>query len=337
MVPSNQAKRWTIIIEPGTYRERVWIKSQLGPLTLQGMGAPEETLLVFHCCPAGDGKKGCSNGTVDKSCRSQRAGAGISRGVETLLIEADDFVMMNMSVANNACNYDQKLAHQSEAAKLLADRMFFRHVRFLGAQDTIFSGRGGTRQYFMQSFINGSCDSIYGSSSMVLDRCEVAITDHVTAMRGAITKGAESTYLFLNSSLVKPRHGDASFPAKQGGTELGRPWGSLGLATVVYKNTFMDDHIAVYGWGDWSHHCSDTPDHGANCKKYSTCWCQNVTYAEYQSHGPGATMEKLKGRVKWSQQLTEHDAESFTAASVMRGWTPPIHTLLHPPLGDVLV
>ena len=40
--------------------------------------------------------------------------------------------------------------------------------RLLGAQDTVFAaGPPASRQYFLQSYINGSCDSIYGTSSMM--------------------------------------------------------------------------------------------------------------------------------------------------------------------------
>jgi hypothetical protein len=46
----------------------------------------------------------------------------MSRGVETLLVEAADFVLVNMSVANDACGYDSHIAGQSEAVQLLADR-----------------------------------------------------------------------------------------------------------------------------------------------------------------------------------------------------------------------
>ena len=72
----------------------------------------------------------------------------MSRGVETLLVEAvsslepareavrnralwpqDDFLALNISIANDACGFDSRRAAQSETVQLLADRVAFRHTR----------------------------------------------------------------------------------------------------------------------------------------------------------------------------------------------------------------
>ena len=133
--------------------------------------------------------------------------------METLLVEAPDFIALNISIANDACGYNSHVAAQSETVQLLADRIAFRHTRLLGAQDTIFAaGPASSRQYFLQSFVNGSCDSIYGTSSMVFEECEIAITDSITAHRGTkfgwnSARGDRSFYFFINSWLVKPEKG----------------------------------------------------------------------------------------------------------------------------------
>ena len=57
------------------------------------------------------------------------------------------------------------------------------------------------------------------------------------------------------------------------------------------------------------------------CTNTSKCWCQNTTFAEYKSGGPGAGAA-LKMRVGWSQQLTEAEAAAYTAKTALRGWTP---------------
>eukprot|EP01047_Picozoa_sp_COSAG01_P044434 COSAG01_NODE_4013_length_5434_cov_2.866354_11_plen_232_part_00 len=120
LVPTAQAERWTVEVEPGIYRERVWVNASMGPLTLKGLGPADATLLVYHCCPKGDGQPRCANATLDSSCAPQHPGAGMSRGVETLLVEAADFLALNLSVANDACGYNAKRAAQSEAVQLLA-------------------------------------------------------------------------------------------------------------------------------------------------------------------------------------------------------------------------
>ena len=91
--------------------------------------------------------------------------------VTTMRVLSDDFTAVNMTVANNACGYDAHSAAQSDALQAMGDRQFYSHCRFLGGQDTLLTGAGSTRQYFYRTFINGSCDSIYGGSSAVFDQC----------------------------------------------------------------------------------------------------------------------------------------------------------------------
>jgi pectinesterase len=367
LVPLGRwAQRWTVAVEPGVYRERVWVNASMGPLTLVGLGAPEDTLLVYHCCYRGDGTPRCSNASADRSCAPQHPGPGtgpnrvISR-TGTLLIEAADFMVLNLTVANDACGYDSRHAWQSQAVQALADRTAFRHTRLLGGQDTLFAGNvPGDRQYFLESYINGSCDSIYGTSSIVFDRCEIAITDSVTATRGARftppsdddKRAGRAVYLFYNSSLVKPVEGQKAFPAKDGGTMLGRPWswviepdgsshqGGHSLAAVVYRGTFMDSHINKAGWSDWGNGCSKGAGGGSDCTPRMdatglvhagdpSCWCENVSYAEQGSYGPGASPDT---RVKWSRQIQTSGGDGLLVAlgltgttprAVMGNWVPP--------------
>jgi len=319
LVPDGATDRWTIEIEPGLYNERVHVAESKGPLTMRGMGQPESVVLI-SACPGGtgDGKPGC---TPCPPFNKSKPTPGMRAEVTTMRVLSDDFTAMNLTIANNACGYNAKLASQSDALQAMGDRQFFSHCRILGGQDTLLTGAGSTRQYFHQSFINGSCDSIYGSSSSVFDQCTITITDHITAQKPPETGKTDKTgggpiYLIVNSSLLKPSKGEFDYPASKGRTELGRPWGDH--AHVVYKNVYMDDHIAKYGWGDWNHACASHSS-GATCSTDPKCWCQNVTYAEYKSTGPGAAPSE---RVKWSKQLTAGEAAGVTPSSVLRGWNP---------------
>ena len=347
LVPLHQTEGWTILVEAGAYRERVYILPASGPITMLGQGAnPEETMLVYHCAANGNGQPRCpmwANATEgDKECYPRNSsGVHLPEDfVQTLYVAADDFIMMNMTVSNDACGWDGTLRGASPTLRTMADKSFFQHVRILGGQDTLYTGSecnscvlpdcsGGpicNRQYFLQSYINGSCDSIFGSSNLVLDRCDIGVTDHITAMRGNISStGSRAVYLFFNSSLVRPLPTDSNY--KYWPTDLGRPWAHPGhkLAYVVHINTWMDNHIESFGWGDWGQHCDEHP----SCHTDPTCDCKNITYAEFCSHGPGATPAKLAARPKWTFQLSEHDAEAYTPLSVMHGWVPPaVNTVL---------
>ena len=72
---------------------------------------------------------------------------------------------------------------------------------------------------------------------------------------------------------------------------------------MVYKNTWMDRHIAAVGW---------TPmgrgPMGAN-----------VSYAEFNSSGPGANPGR---RAAFSRQLTAAEAAKWTVGAVLQGWVP---------------
>jgi pectinesterase len=313
-VPDGATTRWTIDIEPGVYNERVHVAKTKGPLMMRGL-APADSVVLIHACPggAGNGKPGC---TPCPPFNKTKPNPGMRADVTTMLVLSDDFTATNMTIANNACGYNAKGgAGQSDALQAMGDRHLFANCRILGGQDTLLTGAGSTRQYFYRSFINGSCDSIYGSSAAVFDQCTITVTDHITAQKPPETAGGP-TYLIVNSSLRKPSKDEFDYPASKGRTELGRPWGDH--AHVVYKNVYMDDHIATYGWGDWSHSCSTS---GAKCSSDPTCWCQNVSYSEYNSTGPGAVPS---ARVKWSRQLTAAEAAQVTPAAVLRGWTPPL-------------
>ena len=301
-------------IEPGIYTERVHIQKAKGPLTLRGLAPPEGVVLI-HACPggAGSGKPGCS------PCRPFNKSAGPTPGmrgdVTTMLALSEDFTAVNMTIANNACGYNAKEAHQSDALQAIADRQLFSNCRILGGQDTLLTGPGATRQYFHRSYINGSCDSIYGGSSAVFDDCTITVTDHVTAQKPPAGSGA--AYLIVNSSLRQPGKGDFTFPARKGGAELGRPWGDY--AHMIYKHVWMDEHIASYGWGDWSHECAAGAKLGCGLQHQP-----KVLVPERDSSGPGGNAAK---RVRWSVQLTAAEAAKATPEAVLRGWVP----VLRPP------
>eukprot|EP00727_Mastigamoeba_balamuthi_P011682 m51a1_g7136 hypothetical protein (534) ;mRNA; f:274562-276953 len=208
------------------------------------------------------------------------------RSGQALFIKSPDFIAMNIAIANDACSYDHKRAGQS-----LAVQVAFIIVRMYGGQDTFLTGGARTRVYMLNGFVNGTVDSIFGSGAAVFDHCEIQISSYYTAHRGDPL--VKSSYLFLDSKLTKPRG------VKTGSTMLGRPWGPN--ARVIFKNTWMDNHIARAGWADWGHQCE------------TTGWCHNVTYAEYKPSGPGASPDT---RPRWTEQLNDTEAAQYTTDTV---------------------
>ena len=359
LVPVNVSARWTVLIEPGVYRERV-STAEKGPLSLVGLGAAAEDVVLVYGCSN-------NNGTGRAGCRPCPADASfINRA--TLTVASEDFIAANLTVANDACGYNAALAGQSAAVSIGADRAAFSRCRLLGGQDTLYTGGGTLRSFFQMSFVNGSCDSIYGDSTSVFDNCTITVVDHITAHGGGSIctpkadggrgmgpscgvdgHGHGSYYLFLNASLVKPD--ESEFDRKHApNTELGRAWGTN--AHVIFKDSFLDSHIAQHGWGAMGEGgAASSPMRcdrfGKRCANTSKCWCQvrcvlllvllrllvlvlttvvltsqNTTFAEYRSRGPGAAAASENKRVGWSRQLTEREAAAYTAKAALRGWTP---------------
>ena len=268
-----------ILVIEGLFHERVHVYSNFtgGVHFIGGGFGPESAVVSYN-------ESGASSGTFNSW---------------TCLVDADDFVAEKITFVNNAGDYNKKVAGQSVALSITGDRASILSCSILGAQDTLYTGP--FRVYVGNSFINGSCDSVFGLGSAVFEKCEVTIYDTVTAQRGNGT----SAYLFLNSSIV---------PA-QSGTLLGRPWGPL--ARTVFSQCYLGAGISREGWGDWEHGCTN----------HTSTWCQDVLYGEFSSRGPGAAPTG-QGRVWWSRQLNASEGASWTVERVLGGWNPPLRARL---------
>ncbi|RII98497.1 pectin esterase, partial [Clavibacter nebraskensis] len=101
---------------------------------------------------------------------------------------------------------------QAVALRALGDRQTYRHVRLLGAQDTLNADASGTitadgtgypRQYYVDSYIAGNVDFVFGRAAAVFDR----VTIHATTRNGG-TVFAPSTasksrgYLVVDSRIT---------------------------------------------------------------------------------------------------------------------------------------
>ena len=226
------------------------------------------------------------------------------------IITGDGFYAKNITFENNAgCG---SVVGQALAAYVDADRVEFHHCSFLGSQDTLFTGPlppkpietnrfGGPRDekekrigrsYFSHCYIEGDIDFIFGSATSVFQSCEIHSLNRHKEINGYITAastpyGEAYGYVFLDcflTSYAKPRS-----------VYLGRPWRDY--AKTVFLRCWMDEHIKETGWHDWEKPLAR----------------ENAYYAEFQSHGPGAIMDK---RAAWSHILTEEEAKTYTIETI---------------------
>jgi pectinesterase len=268
--PIGGSETTTIHIKPGTYFERIEIAKEKGPIRLVGEDATK-TILTFDLHAKTLGKDGQPLGTFRTASVSAHS---------------NDFLAQDLTFANST----PRDVSQALAVAANGDRQTFTRCRFLGWQDTIYTGPG--RKLFQDCYIEGGVDYIFGPGTAVFKNCELRNkrSGYITA--ASTTKDERFGYAFLNCRLTCDEGvGDKS-------VFLGRPWRDY--ASVMFINCEMGRHIRPAGWDNWRN-----PDREKTAR-----------YAEYHSTGAGAASEK---RVNWSRQLSDDEAKGITVKAVLGG------------------
>ena len=272
-----------IEIAPGTYHERIIVTQNHRNVMLLGMGQhPEDTVIT-------------------NSLNAKTAGGTFF--TETAEINGDGFEAANLTFENTAGNTGQAVA-----AAVRADRAVFRHVRFLGHQDTLFADYG--RQYYLECFITGGVDFIFGNAAAVFEHSELNANGPGFLTAQSRTSADQTTgYVILNSTVTSSidHTAPAMDPATPGAksaasaqrmTGLGRPWRPY--SRVIYINDVLPADLMPTGW-----------DHWGKASNEATAY-----YAEYGSTGPGASPAT---RVRWAHTLTEPETKQYLPEQFLRG------------------
>ncbi len=212
----------------------------------------------------------------------------------TLLVQGNDITFENLTIENNAPRLGQAVALHVEG-----DRVSFFNCRILGNQDTIYTGREQTRNFFFHCYIEGTTDFIFGPSTAWFEGCLIycKINSYITA---ASTPEYVKYGYILNNCKVTVAEGVKMY--------LGRPWRQYGH--TLFMNTELPEGIRPEGWHNWN-----KPENELTAR-----------YQEYNNFGPGAATEN---RVSWFRQLTEEQAAEYTIKNVMSDWC-PLSTPLRP-------
>jgi pectinesterase len=278
-----------IEIAPGTYHERVIITQNHPNITFLGKGKSPEDVVITN------------------SLNAKQAGGTFF--TETVEINGAGFEADNITFENTAGNTGQAVA-----AAVRADRSIFKHCRFLGHQDTLFADYG--RQYYVDSYIEGGVDFIFGNATAVFDHTEIHANGPGYLTAQSRTAPDQTTgYVILNSRVTSSINHDAppmdaatpgakSSAAAHSTTGLGRPWRPY--SRVIYINTELPADLNPAGWNNWNNPANE----------------KSAYYAESNSSGPGAS---ISTRVPWSHQLTPDEAKQYLPAIFLRGkdnWNP---------------
>ena len=273
--------RVLIAIEPGVYHERINVTQNHQNVTLLGTGArPEDTVIT-------------------NSLNAKQAGGTFF--TETAEINGDGFEADNLTFENTAGNTGQAVA-----AAVRADRSVFKHVRFVGHQDTLFADYG--RQYYVDCFITGGVDFIFGNATAVFDRSELQANGPGFVTAQSRTSAAQTTgFVILHSRVTSALDqaamppgtpGEASHAAAAGMIGLGRPWRPY--SRVVYLDTSLPADLNPAGW-----------DHWGKASNEATAY-----YAEYGSTGPGANPA---ARATWAHTLSLEQTKQFLPRTFLAG------------------
>lgn len=256
-----------IFVKAGTYKEKIVIPSWLSHIEILGED-PATTIITY-----------------DDHANILYAPTGKGMGTfrtYTLKVEGTDITLRNITIENNAAKLGQAVALHTEG-----DRISIIGCRLLGNQDTVYTGTAHTRLWFVDCYIEGTTDFIFGPSTAWFERCTIhsKADSYVTA--ASTPADAAYGYVFNRCQLT----------AAEGITKvyLGRPWRPY--AHTLFMNCTLGSHIVPAGWNNWNN-----PDNE-----------KTTRYAEYQNNGPGAN---ASSRVVWSRQLTKKEAAQVTPENV---------------------
>lgn len=201
----------------------------------------------------------------------------------TLKIEGSHITLRNITVANSSAPLGQAVALHTEG-----DALRFINCRFLGHQDTIYTGAANTHLYFYNCYIEGTTDFIFGPSMAWFEHCHIhsKANSYITA---ASTPASQAYgYIFYQCQLTADKGINQVY--------LGRPWRPY--AYTLFIDCELGRHIRPEGWHNWNNKANE----------------HTARYAEYNNHGDGAFTNH---RVAWSKLLS-----SLQAKKIIKQWYP---------------
>lgn len=237
-----------IYIKKGIYKEKLEIPSTLTNVEL--IGEDRDNTIITYDDHANINNMGTFRTYTLKVCGQQ-------------------ITLRNLTIENNAAQLGQAVALFADG-----DGQYYINCRFLGNQDTIYTGPGKATQYFNDCYIEGTTDFIFGPATAYFDNCTIMCKKDSYITAAATPQDVEVGYVFTNCRLT----------AAPGVTKcyLGRPWRPY--AYTLFKHCEMGSHIRPEGWDNWRN-----PDNEKTAR-----------YFESNNYGPGANTSK---RVPWAKQV----------------------------------
>ncbi len=266
-------ERTQVFIKKGTYKEKVTVHTWI--TNVDFIGEDKENTII----------------TYDDHANINIPGTAMKMGTfrtHTVLVQGNDITFQNLTIENNA---EQK--GQAVALHVEGDRVAFFNCNILGNQDTIYTGREQTRNYFEDCYINGTTDFIFGPSTAWFENCRIYCKRNSFITAASTPEYVKYGYIFDHCTITAAPNVDKMF--------LGRPWRQYGM--TLFMHCDMGAFIRPEGWHNWG-----KPENE-----------QTARYYEFENTGAGAAFDK---RVAWSKQLSKKEAKEYTLENVMGDWNP---------------
>ena len=264
-----------IFIKKGTYKEKIILPQWLQNIELLGEDR-DQTVITY------DDHANILYPPTGK-------GMGTFR-TYTLRVEGNDITFRNLTIENNAARLGQAVALHTQG-----DRLRFIGCRFLGNQDTVYTGTAHTRLWFRDCYIEGTTDFIFGPSTAWFEHCTIHCKADSYITAASTPQDAPYGYIFNDCTVTADPHVSKVY--------LGRPWRDYGY--TLFMNCTLPAQIRPEGWHHWQKEREQT-----------------ARYMEYQNRGEGAN---TAARVAWSRQLTKKEAQLVTPQrvfSIQGEWMP---------------
>ena len=200
----------------------------------------------------------------------------------TLKIQGSKITLKNITIENNAARLGQAVALHTEG-----DQLSFINCRFLGHQDTIYTGNAHSRQYFKDCYIEGTTDFIFGPATAWFEHCDIFCKADSYITAASTPQDVPYGYVFNNCRITADKNVTKVY--------LGRPWRDYGY--TLFMNCELPREIRPQGWHHWQKEREKT-----------------ARYLEYINRGEGAATNE---RVSWSRQLTKKEAQQITPQQVL--------------------
>ena len=199
----------------------------------------------------------------------------------TLKIQGSRITLKNITIENNSARLGQAVALHTEG-----DCLTFINCRFLGHQDTIYTGNAKCRHYFKDCYIEGTTDFIFGPSTAWFENCDIFCKADSYITAASTPQDVDYGYIFNNCHITTAENVTKVY--------LGRPWRDYGY--TLFMNCDLPRQIRPEGWHQWRPEAVKT-----------------ARYMEYNNRGEGAATGQ---RVAWSRQLTKKEAQQITLEQV---------------------